>query len=137
VATNGVTSIFGLTGAVNANVFSVTKNSGKYRYYRIYWTNGGGINANGYSNEAYFELPSNYNANLNPKLSCSQDADMDGKLNHLDLDSDGDGCSDAKEAGSTTSTTANFKFTGTMGANGLDNSLETSVDNGSINYVDY
>jgi hypothetical protein len=47
----------------------VTKNSGKYRYYRIYWTNGGGINANGYSNEVYFELPSNYNANLNPKVA--------------------------------------------------------------------
>jgi hypothetical protein len=51
VTTNGVTSIFGLSGTINANVFPVTKNTGKYRYYRIYWTNGGGINVNGYSNE--------------------------------------------------------------------------------------
>jgi gliding motility-associated-like protein len=137
VATNGVTSIFGLTGTINANVFSVTRNAGRYRYYRIYWTNGGGINVNGISNEAYFELPSNYNQNLNPKATCGQDADNDGKLNHQDLDSDGDGCSDAKEAGSSTSTVSDFKFTGTMGTNGLDNSLETSVDNGTINYTVY
>jgi hypothetical protein len=111
VTTNGVTSIFGLPGTINANVFPVTKNTGKYRYYRIYWTNGGGINANGFSNEVYFETPSNYNENLNPKLACTEDKDLDGKLNHIDLDSDGDGCSDAKEAGATTSSTANYKFT--------------------------
>jgi hypothetical protein len=48
----------------------------------------------------------------------------------LDLDSDGDGCSDAREAGTTTSSTANFAFTGNVGTNGLDNTLETVADNG-------
>ena len=62
------------------------------------------------------------------------DTDNDGIPNRLDLDSDGDGCSDAFESGATSSATANFSFTGTMGANGLDNSLEAVADNGLINY---
>ncbi|MBL1220192.1 hypothetical protein JET18_05040 [Chryseobacterium sp. L7] len=36
-----------------------------------------------------------------PKPNCTRDTDGDGVLNHLDLDSDGDGCSDIKEAGVT------------------------------------
>ena len=47
-----------------------------------------------------------------------QNTDNDGIPNRLDRDSDGDGCSDALESGATTSTTANFAFTGTMGAMG-------------------
>jgi hypothetical protein len=61
-----------------------------------------------------------------------------GVFNHHDVDSDGDGCSDALEAGATTNTTANFQFTGTsaaFGTNGLINTLETVADNGVINYV--
>jgi hypothetical protein len=58
-------------------------------------------------------------------LTGRNDADL--IPNHLDLDSDGDGCSDALEAGTTTSATANFKFTGNasdFGANGFYNTLE-------------
>jgi hypothetical protein len=62
------------------------------------------------------------------------DTDNDGTPNSLDLDSDADGCSDAYEAGSTTNLTSNYAFTGAMGVNGLDNSKETAVDNGIINY---
>jgi hypothetical protein len=58
------------------------------------------------------------------------DTDNDGIFNHLDLDSDGDGCSDAREAGTTTSNTANFAFIGNVGTNGLINTLETVADNG-------
>jgi hypothetical protein len=55
------------------------------------------------------------------------DTDNDGIPNRLDLDSDGDGCSDALEAGTSTSTTANYKFTGgaaDFGSNGFYNALE-------------
>lgn len=63
------------------------------------------------------------------------DTDNDGIPNYLDLDSDNDGCSDAFEANATTSLTTNFKFTTAVGTNGLANSLETVVDNGTINYT--
>ena len=63
------------------------------------------------------------------------DTDGDGIPNSLDLDSDADGCSDALEAGATTNTTADYVFTGAVGANGLVDTLETSVDSGTINYT--
>ena len=65
----------------------------------------------------------------------SSDIDGDGIPNSLDLDSDGDGCSDALEAGATTNTTADYVFTGAVGANGLVDALETTVDSGTINYT--
>jgi hypothetical protein len=71
----------------------------------------------------------------NYPLSCDLDTDGDGTPNGLDLDSDGDGCSDALEAGATTNTTADYVFTGAVGANGLVDALETSVDSGTINYT--
>ena len=63
------------------------------------------------------------------------DTDTDGVPNRLDLDSDGDGCSDAKEASATTDDTSDYQFTGAVGANGLLDALETSVDSGIINYA--
>ncbi|MCZ2489847.1 tandem-95 repeat protein [Aquirufa antheringensis] len=73
---------------------------------------------------------------INPGTYCNDiDTDNDGVPNRLDSDSDGDGCSDAKEAGAINSTTANFAFTTAVGTNGLANSLENVADNGSINYV--
>ncbi len=63
------------------------------------------------------------------------DTDNDGVANRLDLDSDADGCSDAYEAGATANKTALYSFTGTVGTNGLMNSLETVADNGIINYA--
>lgn len=133
ISTNGVTSISGV-GSVNANVFTVTKNSGKYRYYRIYWTNGGGTLSAGVSNEIYFETPSNFQASEYPKYTCTSDYDNDGKLNHQDLDSDNDGCYDAFEGASTTSTT-DSTIAAPYGTNGLANSKETATDNGVINYT--
>ena len=65
----------------------------------------------------------------------SSDLDGDGIPNSLDLDSDGDGCSDALEAGATTNTTADYAFTGAVGANGLVDTLETTADSGTINYT--
>jgi hypothetical protein len=98
-ATNGTTSVSGVTGTVNANVFPVTQNAGAYKYYRIYWVSGGGINATGYSNEAYFSTNTAYIPSANPKLTCTSDIDGDGITNDKDLDTDGDGCPDAIEGG--------------------------------------
>ncbi len=129
------TSVPGLAGSLTANTFSVTQNSGKYLFYRIYWVSGGGVNANGYSNEVYFEVPANYQSSLNPKLDCISDLDNDGKTNHIDLDSDSDGCSDAIEGGSSTIATSTTVFpTGTdTNGNGLLDVYEATPA-GTINY---
>ncbi|NBP67035.1 MAG: hypothetical protein EBU66_20610, partial [Bacteroidetes bacterium] len=116
--------------------FTVTQNQGKYRFYRLFGT-AGAVNSNGLPNEVYFMLSATYQASLNPKTSCSADTDRDQILNHRDLDSDADGCSDAKEANATTSSVSNFTFSGDVGTNGLINTKETSPDNGAINYVSY
>ena len=73
-----------------------------------------------------FVLNGSYSASQYPKLNCTQTAiDNDNIPNHLDLDSDGDGCSDALESGTTTSIAANFIFTGSdFGANGFKDGLE-------------
>jgi large repetitive protein len=63
------------------------------------------------------------------------DTDNDGIANYLDSDSDGDGCSDAREAGATLIKTANYAFAAPYGANGLANAKETVADNGIINYT--
>jgi hypothetical protein len=121
----------------NSNKFTITQNAGKYKYYRIYGVAAAATVGAGVATEIYYDLNVN-NGSLFPIGNCNSDADNDGKLNHLDLDADGDGCSDALEAGSTTITTANYQFTGTaadFGTNGLINSLETVADNGVINYT--
>ncbi|MGB0871217.1 MAG: hypothetical protein ACPGSD_16630, partial [Flavobacteriales bacterium] len=59
------------------------------------------------------------------------DNDGDGIINALDLDSDGDGCSDAFEAGLTTNTDPNFSFSDQeAGNNGLADVLEDTPDSG-------
>ncbi|MCM5663079.1 DUF7507 domain-containing protein [Galbibacter mesophilus] len=67
-------------------------------------------------------------------IAC--DLDGDGVLNQFDLDSDGDGCSDAFESGATTNDSPDFQFPSTaVGTNGLANTLETVSDSGEINYT--
>lgn len=131
-----VTAVPGVTGTVNANTFTVTQNSGRYKLYRIYWVSGGGINALGFASEVYFETSPTYDASSAPKAICDSDTDNDGKYNYLDNDSDGDGCSDALESEATTITTANYAFpAASVGLNGLSDGLETVADNGTINYT--
>ena len=78
--------------------------------------------------------PSNLNAEFNTYSSAGIcDTDGDGQENRLDLDSDNDGCSDALESKTTTSSTVDYQFTGTFGNNGLLNTLETVADNGIYN----
>ncbi|MFN5440005.1 MAG: Ig-like domain-containing protein, partial [Bacteroidota bacterium] len=70
------------------------------------------------------------NANPTPIYTCVDlDTDKDGVPNRLDLDSDGDGCSDASEAGTVKSLTATT-VAGAYGANGFANSIETGSETG-------
>jgi hypothetical protein len=105
----------------------------KFKYYRIVGV-AGTSNYGGVYN-ATFNLATNTIPSGSPKATCSNDTDVDGIVNHLDLDSDGDGCADAIEAGTAPrGTTANsatsFFNPTTTGANGFANSLETATDSG-------
>jgi hypothetical protein len=69
-------------------------------------------------------------------FNCSRDTDGDGLFDHQDIDSDGDGCSDAYEAGATNNTDVDFQFPKSgVGTNGLSDALETTPGNGEINYT--
>ncbi|MFN7832436.1 MAG: hypothetical protein ACK5Q2_10680, partial [Bacteroidota bacterium] len=119
----------------NSNKFTVATNAAAYRYYRIYGVAAANVLA-GIATEVYFDVnTSSYQASYFPKASCTNDTDGDGVVNQLDSDSDGDGCSDAREAGATTNTTPNYAFGGPYGSNGLDNSLETVTESGVVNYT--
>ena len=78
--------------------------------------------------------PPFYDAFINTSSSLC-DTDGDSVPNTLDLDSDGDGCSDALEASATTITTPNYTFSGPFGTNGLENTLESTTDSGVVNYI--
>ncbi|MDY0932469.1 hypothetical protein [Chryseobacterium sp. CFBP8996] len=126
----------GLVEVTNSIKYPVTLNTAtSYRYIRITGVAVSNTAAQN-SSEVYFDFNvANYVASHYPKATCTDaNIDGDGILPQFDLDSDGDGCSDAYEAGATTSLATNYKFTGAVGVNGLDNTLETS-DNGIVNYT--
>jgi len=120
VTANGAVSL------TNSNKFTVTTNAAAYTYYRIYGAASANVGA-GIASEFYFDLnTANYVASAYPKLTaCTVDTDGDGIPNHLDLDSDGDGCSDAVEAKTVASLTATT-VSGVFGPNGFADNLETS-----------
>jgi hypothetical protein len=131
------TSLMSTATAATAatNTFTVNQNSGFYRFYRILKIAGTTTPAiTTYELQGVTDV-SSYAASLNPKATCAVDTDGDGVTNDKDLDSDGDNCSDAKEAGATTSTVANYVFSGPYGSNGYANALETVADNGISNYI--
>jgi hypothetical protein len=67
-------------------------------------------------------------------LLTDLDPDGDGVPNRFDLDSDNDGCSDARESGSTTDATINFNYSNTdVGSNGFSNTIETSDLQSAVN----
>uniref|UniRef100_UPI003A93DC9D DUF7507 domain-containing protein n=1 Tax=Joostella sp. TaxID=2231138 RepID=UPI003A93DC9D len=75
------------------------------------------------------------NSNEITQVCNDIDTDGDGIPNRLDLDSDGDMCSDAYESGATTDLSEDFQFpNNNVGVNGLDDSVESSADSGEINY---
>jgi gliding motility-associated-like protein len=112
----------------------------KYKYYRIIGV--AGVSNYGGVTEIRFNIANSFVQSQYAKTTCLTGR-SDGDLipNYLDLDSDGDGCSDALETGTTTSTTTNFAFTGSnFGANGFLNSLETTTESGVYTgtyYYDY
>ncbi|MGL2966935.1 T9SS type B sorting domain-containing protein [Flavobacterium sp. XGLA_31] len=64
------------------------------------------------------------------------DTDGDGYPNYLDLDSDNDGIFDTIESGSPGNSTNTSGVPGNLvGSNGLENTVETPVESGIINYT--
>jgi hypothetical protein len=119
------------TGTFTISNTSAT--TSKFKYYRILGV--AGTSNYGGVYDARFNLATNTIPSGSPKASCSNDTDGDNILNHLDLDSDGDGCADAIEAGTaprgtTANTATSFLNPTTTGANGFANSLETATENG-------
>ena len=126
---------------VNANVFTIQTNADAYRHYRILGVATNNLGTSPGVSEFFFDVnTATFNPSLYPKASCFSDADGDTDANHLDADSDNDGCYDAIEGGAVTSTTqsaynaTNGTFAGAYGSNGLTDVAETAVDSGAINY---
>ena len=128
-----------------AKIFTNATPAVSYKYYQIRYigtsTTGNAVNGTiGTGN--INEIESSFNiaayipsANQKPGV-CSADLDGDGIPNHLDLDSDGDGCTDALEGGANF-TTANFvTATGSIATQtpnqNLGNAVNTTV--GSASY---
>lgn len=120
--------------------YNVTQNPGSYLKYRVLGVSG----AIGESRTRVENITGNilnYVPSLNPRSTCTgSDPDGDGKYNHQDLDSDNDGCSDAKEAQiissslSSSGGLANAVFNTAVGTNGLPDIVETSIDSNIVNY---
>ncbi|MBL0190629.1 MAG: DUF4347 domain-containing protein [Saprospiraceae bacterium] len=155
------TTISSPTNDVNGNLTLTNTSTTKYQYYRVLdngYVSGttGNISQTAsyptrYTSEISITYPTtSYVASAYPKPSCTgSDADSDGIPNHLDLDADGDGCSDAYEAGVTTHsgvvmfsgtavnrspnisvTMSNAIVAGPYDANGFANSVETTLESG-------
>jgi hypothetical protein len=125
----------GSVSLTNSNKITVQQQPGLYQFYRIYGVASANV-LSGIASEIYFDVYSpEYVSSSYPKPACTVDTDGDGVVNYLDSDSDGDGCSDAFEAGATSDITANFDFSGPYGTNGLANSLETEPESGMVNYT--
>ncbi len=140
-------------------VFTITQNQGRYKFYRLFGT-AGTVRNLGNATEFYFTTATTFEPSFYPKTSCSPtDTDGDGLANNLDLDSDGDGCPDAREAGvrgtlttsnvvnlvnfnagagtatSTTSNVANAIAAGAYGLNGFADALETASESGIYSFT--
>ncbi|MDY0932466.1 VCBS repeat-containing protein [Chryseobacterium sp. CFBP8996] len=153
VTANGAVSI---TTSIK---YPVTLNTATaYKYIRITGVAASNIVAANAS-EVYFDFNNaSYVASSYPKPTCSNDTDGDGIMNQMDLDSDGDGCPDAVEAGvsanagasASMSTSGGSIYTGGIssgtanayvgngtpaqyGANGFFNGIETAAESGLYN----
>ncbi|MDQ6480556.1 T9SS type A sorting domain-containing protein [Dyadobacter sp. LHD-138] len=115
--------------------------AGKYSEFRIL-ANSGSTTSGVRLHEVSFTFGQTYNPSMEPKPSCSTDTDGDGIFDQHDLDSDGDGCSDAMEGGTNDGsdpiTTANLIHSSLPGGNSgggytgsagpVDYNLGNSVD---------
>jgi hypothetical protein len=130
------TTANGGVALTNFNKFSVAQNAGRYKYYRIRGTTANNVLA-GIATEFYFDFNTTaYVASMFAKATCT-DANIDGDnvLPQFDLDTDGDGASDALEAGATTSTTPSFQFPDIdANSDGLVDAVDANND-GKVDYV--
>jgi gliding motility-associated-like protein len=124
------------TAATFNEVFPITQNQARYKYYRIYGT-AGTLNNNGVATELYFKTATSYEPSFYTKSDCSaMDTDGDTIPNHLDPDSDNDGCNDAIESGAYpvgTSVPVAGTTAANYGANGFVNAKETGSESGVFN----
>ncbi|GAA5224999.1 hypothetical protein GCM10025777_56300 [Membranihabitans marinus] len=125
------------------STYTVNSNAGQYKYYEIRsMTTGGLIDAYNIA-EITPTYSSGFIPSLSPKPSCTDDNDGDGMVNHMDLDSDGDGCYDSYEAG-VAGSTLNGSYTDSLvipqgqttgiGGNGLADHIETIAESNEVNY---
>jgi hypothetical protein len=107
-----------------------------FEKYRIIITVGS--NYYGGVREIRLNASSSFVASKYTKPNCDNDIDGDGVNNHLDLDSDDDGCSDALESGATADKTTNYKFTFVSPTNDVNNNgLADNIENGTTGEVNY
>jgi len=131
------TTVNGGVGVAASIKYPVTLNATTaYRYIRITGAVPSNIAAQNAS-EVYFDFNvTSYVASFYPKGTCTDaNIDGDGILPHFDLDSDGDGCSDAYEAGATINTATNYQFPYVdSNGDGLVNAVDSDGD-GIVNYT--
>ncbi|REC74321.1 hypothetical protein DRF60_17805 [Chryseobacterium elymi] len=145
-STDGVlyTEISAASNIANATITFTNNSTALYTSYQIRYigsSTAGNLTTGAADTAAIHEISSivasvpAYIPSAHPKPGpCLEDLDSDGTPNHLDSDSDGDGCSDAYEGGATISNTVSV-VPGPYGANGLANAVETSADSGQVSYV--
>ena len=124
-----VTGTLTETQATNTTItYTLNSTATKYYSYRLQ-----GISGATWYNRIYEIVPrvdtATYQSSLHPKDNCSVDTDGDGTYNHLDTDSDDDGCIDTTEAG-----TSNDGTTTDANNNGLLDQYEDGTT-GTINYT--
>ncbi len=108
--------------------FTIDQNAGDYQFYEIRMTEYAALSTANTIGEITATLATGYVASAHPKSSCTEDNDDDGILNHLDLDSDGDGCPDSVEANAMPRT-AIGQGTLENGTGGAVTTTTTNVDN--------
>ncbi|TDM00249.1 MAG: hypothetical protein C4K58_03215 [Flavobacteriaceae bacterium] len=129
----------GQSSQANSNIANFANNTTAYKYYRYY---GGSTAASGggWATEFFFK----------EKVCTELDTDTDGKPNRLDLDSDGDKCSDLIEAGVKKFAGSNLVYatSGSTSATGTDFGIDSGIadaqidvsqsfgSNGLANYVE-
>ena len=124
----------------NTDTFNVSPTSlvAPFKFYRLFATQGT-LFSSGQVRDITFTV-SNFLQSSYPKATpCNENIDGDAQPNHLDVDSDGDGCSDAFESGATTNRATDFQFSnnstsGDANLNGLADTIEAG-NTGTINYA--
>jgi hypothetical protein len=82
--------------------------------------------------EINFNFGTSYDVSAQPKPICTTDTDGDSIFNHQDLDSDGDGCPDAVEAGVVNNVGAANTSTGTVVNTPANGGTQTNVSQAII-----